>query len=123
MKNKLPITEELDFAYLLTLLPPLFNEPKFAWLPELFSIVGHERLMTLCRYCGNELVRIPTLDELSDSIDALQNFYDLYIKRSISLEEVPVHLVPLVSKIADVYKESDYAKYCEGGPEIRKGAE
>ena len=123
MKNKLPITEDLDFAYLLTLLPPLFNEPKFAWLPELFSIVGHERLMTLCKYCGNEIVRIPTLDELSDSIDALQNFYDLYIKRSISLEEVPVHLVPLVSKIAEVYKESDNVKYYKGDSELRKVSE
>ena len=49
---KLPITEELDFAYLLSLLPPLKDEPEFAWLPELFSIVGHESLIRLCKYAG-----------------------------------------------------------------------
>ena len=123
MENKLPITEELDFAYLLTLLPPLFNEPKFAWLPELFSIVGYERLLTLCKYCGNELIRIPTLDELSDSIDALQFFYDLYIKRTKSMEDVPAQLAPLVCRIAEVYKESDNGKYYKGDSELRKVSE
>ena len=46
-KNKLPLTEELDFAYLLELMPPLHGQPEFSWLPELFSIVGHESLLKL----------------------------------------------------------------------------
>ena len=43
MKNNLPITEELDFHYLLSLLPPLQGEPEFAMLPELFSILSSEK--------------------------------------------------------------------------------
>ena len=38
--KKLPITEELDFAYLLELMPPLHDIPEFSWLPELFAIIG-----------------------------------------------------------------------------------
>ena len=45
MSSELPISEELDFQYLLQLLPPLENEPEFAWLPELFSIIGAKKLI------------------------------------------------------------------------------
>ena len=45
MNSKLPLTEEIDFHYLLGLMPPLHNVPEFAWLPELFSIIGHEKLV------------------------------------------------------------------------------
>lgn len=100
---KLPITEELDFHYLLGLMPPLHDVPEFSWLPELFSIVGYESLIKLCKYSGGELIRIPTLDELSMSIDALQYFYDVYIKKSKSASEIPDGLSELVDKIRTVY--------------------
>lgn len=99
----LPLTEELDFAYLLELLPPLYGVPEFAWLPELFSIIGHERLITLCKYAGGERIRIPTLEQLTDSIEALQWFYDVEIKKSKSILDVPVRLHLLVNKIIEVY--------------------
>ena len=102
---KLPITEELDFHYLLGLMPPLHNVPEFSWLPELFSIVGHESLIKLCKYAGGEQIRIPTLDELSKSIDAIQNFYDVYIKKSKSESERPDGLSELVDKIRVVYND------------------
>jgi hypothetical protein len=102
---KLPITEELDFHYLLGLMPPLHNVPEFSWLPELFSIVGYESLIKLCKYSGGELIRIPTLDELSKSIDALQWFYDAYIKKSKSESEIPDGLSELVDKIKVVYSD------------------
>lgn len=102
---KLPITEELDFHYLLGLMPPLHDVPEFSWLPELFSIVGHESLIKLCKYAGGEQIRIPTLDELSKSIDAIQNFYDVYIKKSKSESEIPDGLSELVDKIRVVYND------------------
>ena len=102
---KLPIAEELDFHYLLGLMPPLHNVPEFSWLPELFSIVGHESLIKLCKYAGGEQIRIPTLDELSKSIDALQCFYDVYIKKSKSESEIPDGLSELVDKIRVVYND------------------
>lgn len=102
---KLPITEELDFHYLLGLMPPLHDVPEFGWLPELFSIVGHESLIKLCKYAGGETIRIPTLDELSKSIDALQCFYDIYIKKSKSESEIPNGLSELVNKIKVVYND------------------
>lgn len=109
MKNKeLPITEELDFAYLLELMPPLHDIPEFAWLPELFSIVGHEKLITLCRYAGGETIRIPTIDELNDSIETLQWFYDVHIKKTQSIENVPARLHSLFAKMLEVYNARNH---------------
>lgn len=105
--NKLPITEELDFAYLLELMPPLHHVPEYALLPELFSILGHKNLLMLCKYAGGETVRIPTLDELNHSIDALQWFYDINIKHNKSIEDVPESLKGTVLKILEIYNAGD----------------
>ena len=102
-RSKLPVTEDLDFHYLLGLMPPLHNEPEFAWLPELFSTIGYESLITLCKYAGGETIKIPTLEQLSGSIDALQWFYDVKIKQSKSLSEVPQNICNLFMKICEVY--------------------
>lgn len=101
--SKLPITEDLDFHYLLELMPPLHDEPEFALLPELFSIIGHERLLLLCRYAGGETVKIPTVEQLSDSIEALQWFYDVYIMKKFDCSEIPKDLTDQVRCIYQVY--------------------
>jgi hypothetical protein len=105
MKNKLPVTEELDFHYLLGLMPPLHDEPEFAWLPELFSIIGHESLIELCKYAGGETIRIPTLEQLSNSIQALQLFYDIDIKHIKSVDTIPSNtdVFELFYKIRKIY--------------------
>lgn len=99
----IPITEELDFAYLLELMMPLHNVPEYAWLPELFSIIGHEKLILLSKYAGGETIRIPTIDEMLDSIQALQWFYDVRIKCTYSEADVPLDYKELYSKICEVY--------------------
>lgn len=101
--SDLPITEELDFAYLLELMPPLHNVAEFAWLPELFSIIGHEKLILLCKYAGGESITIPTLEQLTSSIEALQWFYDIRIKKTKSEFEVPPNMKFLVRKISEIY--------------------
>ena len=103
MKKQLSIQEELDFAYLLELMPPLHGEPEFAWLPELFSIIGHEKLITLCKYAGGETMKIPKLNDLVNSVEALQHFYNIYIKHTESIEQCPKHLKELVKRISDNY--------------------
>lgn len=100
---KLPITEELDFHYLLGMMTPLHDIPQFAWLPELFSIIGHESLINLCKYAGGEIIQIPTLEQLTDSIEALQWFYDVYIIQEKSKEGIPYRLIELVNKIQEIY--------------------
>ena len=102
-KSSLPITEELDFAYLLELMMPLHEVDEYSWLPELFSIVGHEKLILLSKYAGGEIIKILTISELTDSIDALQYFYNIYIKKDSTLNSVPVKLIPLVNKIKKIY--------------------
>lgn len=104
MSKELSITEELDFQYLLQLLPPLENEPEFALLPELFSILGAKKLITLCKYAGGETVKIPTIDQLSKDIDALQWYYDVYVSHKKSVNEIPIEFIDLVSKIKSVYQ-------------------
>lgn len=105
--SKLPMTEELDFAYLLELMPPMHETPEYAWLPELFSIIGHEKLIILCKYAGGETIKIPTIDELVDSIEALQWFYDIEVKHTKHIEDVPVSLRKHLSKIFEVYHARD----------------
>ena len=101
--DKLPITEELDFAYLLELMPAMHDRPGFSWLPELFSIVGPESLINLCRYAGGETIEIPTLEELSSSVEALQYFYDVRIKKIKQVSDVPVYLVDKFKTICEVF--------------------
>lgn len=101
--RKLQVTEELDFAYLLELMPPMHNISEYAWLPELFSVIGHEKLILLCKYAGGETIKIPTVEELVSSIDALQWFYDVHIKHTKQIAEVPVELHPLFQKIWETY--------------------
>ena len=87
------------------MLPPLENEPEFAWLPELFSIIGAKNLITLCKYAGGETITIPTLDQLSKDIDALQWYYDVFIAKRKEIGEIPVELQPLVLKIQILYQK------------------
>jgi hypothetical protein len=100
----LPVKDELDFQYLLQLLPPLENEPEFAWLPELFSIIGARNLITLCKYAGGETIKLPTMEQLAQDIEALQWYYDVFISRKKELGEIPSNLCALVMKIRDTYK-------------------
>jgi len=105
--SKLPLTEDLDFSYLLGMMPPLYQIPEFAWLPELFSIIGHERLILLCKYAGGERIQIPTLEQISDSIEALQYLYDVKVKKSKDITEVPVRLHTLFAKMLEIYDARD----------------
>ena len=103
MGKELSLTEELDFQYLLQLLPPLENEPEFSWLPELFSIIGAKNLIQLCKYAGGETIKIPTTEQLARDIEALQWYYDIYISHKKSVAEIPADLIMLVNKIRGVY--------------------
>lgn len=103
-KSRLSEREELDFHLLLSLMPPLHKEPDFALLPELFSILGHEKLIELCKYAGGEIVVLPTVKQLSDSIEALKWFYNIYIKKSAKYADVPPELGGLVDEIRKVYQ-------------------
>ena len=103
MSKELPIKDELDFQYLLQLLPPLENEPEFAWLPELFSIIGAKNLITLSKYAGGETIKIPTTEQLAQDIEALQWYYDVFITKKKSVGEIPANLCALVMKIKSVY--------------------
>lgn len=104
MNKELSNSEELDFQYLLQLLPPLENTPEFANLPELFSIIGARSLIKLCKYAGGETITIPTLEQLCRDIEALQWYYDVYISKKKSAGEIPANLYDLVSKIREVYR-------------------
>jgi len=93
--------EEADFHYLLALLPAITNVPEYSALPELFSIIGHESLITLCKYAGGETIKIPTLEELYDSIIALNWYHNVYISGSNTAADIPEQYQTLVSKIVE----------------------
>ena len=104
MSKELPVSEELDFQYLLQLLPPLHEVPEFGNLPELFSIIGARSLIKLCKYAGGETFTLPKLEQLCIDIEALQWYYDVYIKKNKSSAEIPSELIELVQKIKGVYQ-------------------
>lgn len=101
--QKLDITESSDFHCLLELMLPLYSVEEFAWLPELFSIIGHEKLLLLVKYAGGETIKIPTLEQLSDSIQALDWYYRVYITRKKRRKSIPKEYLPLVDKIVEVF--------------------
>ena len=105
--NKLSITESSDFYLLLELMVPLYNVEEYAWLPELFSIIGHERLMLLAKYAGGETIKIPTISELIKALEALDWYYKVYIKKCNYKKSIPVEYVELVDKIKEVFDASN----------------
>lgn len=100
--QKLNITESSDFHCLLELMLPLYKVDEFAWLPELFSIIGHEKLLLLSKYAGGETIRIPTLDELSTAIEALDWYYRVYVTQKKRRKSIPREYLNLVDKIKEV---------------------
>ena len=104
MDNKeLSLTETSDFHCLLELMLPLFGLEEYSWLPELFAIVGHERLLTLAKYAGGATIKIPTLDELTRAIEALEWYYRVHVARSKYKKSIPEEYRDLVEKIKGVF--------------------
>ena len=97
----LSITESSDFQYLLELMLPLYDEEQYSWLPELFSIIGHERLLLLCKYAGGEQIKVPTLEELTSAIESLKWYYLVYIARKKRKKSVPSEYLDSVEKIKE----------------------
>lgn len=102
-EDMLSINEQLDFHYLLSLMRPLYKIEEYEWLPELFSVIGAESLIILCKYAGGETIKIPRLDELSDALSALQLFYDVNITKIKNVSQVPKKYWNLYKKISEVY--------------------
>ena len=102
-EKSLSITETSDFYLLLELMLPLYKEEQYAWLPELFSIIGHERLIALAKYAGGETIKIPTLDQLISSLEALDWYYKVYIRKCKYKKSIPEEYVGLVEKIREVF--------------------
>lgn len=102
-KEDLNIIESSDFACLLELMMPLKDVPEYACLPELFSILGYEKLLLLAKYAGGTEIRIPTLNELSDVLEALQWYYDIFIVKKKKLTHSPFKYRPLILKLEEYY--------------------
>ena len=101
--NALPITDEINLHYLLELMPPLYEVPEYALLPELFSTIGIDSLLALCKYAGGETVRIPTITELSTAILALDVFYTRDILKHEYSDDVSMDVINLYERIKAVY--------------------
>lgn len=105
MNNDISQTDRADFIYLLELMPLLGDTPEYAWLPELLSIIGYDKLLLLCKYCGGEVIRIPHINELIDDIDSLRWYYQIYLAESKSIKDCPNDLKDSVRKLNDILSE------------------
>lgn len=102
-KKELNLTEASDFHCLLELMFPLYQVPEYAWLPELFSIVGYESLIILAKYAGGSTIKIPTLAELTKAIEALDWYYKVYVIKTKYRKSIPAECADLVLKIKEVF--------------------
>ena len=105
--KKLDLTETSDFHCLLELMLPLYKVDEYSWLPELFSIIGYEKLIMLCRYAGGATIKIPTVDELSKAIEALDWYYKVFIVKNKYKKSIPEEYLELVYKIKEVFDASN----------------
>jgi hypothetical protein len=105
--KKLSITESSDFYTLLELMVPLYQQEAYAWLPELFSIIGHQSLLKLAKYAGGETIRIPTLEELETAIESLGWYYKVYILHKKRRKSIPFEYLEQVDKIKEVFDAAD----------------
>ena len=99
--TKLDITQTSDFHYLLELMLPLYQIDEYAWLPELFSIIGHEKLLLLCKYAGGATIKIPSIEDISNALEALDWYYKVYIAKNKYRKSIPTEYIPLVNKIKE----------------------
>ena len=102
-QKKLDITETSDFHCLLELMMPLYQVKEYSWLPELFSIVGYDKLLLLAKYAGGATITIPTTDELTQAIEALDWYYKVYVTKHKYRKSIPSEYVDLVDKIKEVF--------------------
>ena len=97
--KKLDITQSSDFYSLLELMLPLFNIEEYACLPELFSIIGYQKLLLLSKYAGGTTIKIPTLSELTKAIEALDWYYKVYVAKNKYRKSIPDEYLELVDTI------------------------
>lgn len=100
--KNLDITQTSDFFCLLELMMPLYNIEEYACLPELFSIIGHEKLLMLAKYAGGSTIKIPTVEEISDAIQALEWYYLVYVRKCKYRKSIPDEYVDKVNRIKEV---------------------
>lgn len=105
--KKLDLTETSDFHCLLELMLPLYQVEEYSWLPELFSIIGYDKLLTLAKFAGGATIKIPTIDQISEAIEALDWYYKVYILHTKYRKSIPAERVQLVNKIKEVFDASD----------------
>lgn len=80
LTNNLQNLKQKDvFNIMLFVLYKLKDIPDYKVLSELFYLVDKEALLNICQYYGGMTVRIPTIDELNNILNALT----LYLKVDI----------------------------------------
>lgn len=80
LTNNLQNLKQKDvFNIMLFVLYKLKDIPDYKVLSELFYLVDKEALLNICQYYGGTTVRIPTIEELNNILNALT----LYLKVDI----------------------------------------
>lgn len=99
MKKSL-LTDELNLHYVLTLMRYM-HRPEYALIPELFAIFHEDKIIQLAKYFGGETISIPTLGELSKSVQSMEWYYNCYISKTHDVSQIPDELVPNVKIIKE----------------------
>ena len=72
IKNELEKLKQLDIWSLMLFVLYNFQKiPEYSALSELAYILDQKSLLKLCEYFGGQTLRVPTIDELEDTIYAM----------------------------------------------------
>lgn len=84
IKNELQKLKELDiWSLMLFVLYNFQRVPEYSSLSELAYILDKKNLLKLCEYFGGQVIKIPTIDQLEETI------YGMLLYQYIDIEKVP----------------------------------
>lgn len=99
IKNELQKLKQIDiWSLMLFVLYNFQSIPEYSALSELAYILDEKSLLKLCEYFGGQTIRIPTIDQLEETI------YGMLLYQYIDIEKIPMEEALLLLR-ADKSKE------------------
>ena len=99
IKNELQKLKQIDiWSLMLFVLYNFQSIPEYSALSELAYILDEKSLLKLCEYFGGQTIRVPTIDQLEETI------YGMLLYQYVDIEKIPMEEALLLLR-ADKSKE------------------
>lgn len=122
IKHELKKLKQIDiWSIMLFVLYKFQNISEYSTMSELAYVLDQKNFLRLCEYFGGQIIKIPTLDELEDTI------YAMLLYQYIDVEHIPepdaLNMIPVqgeqLKNIKSCYRTlrnvlSEYTFSCRG---------